>query len=343
MALRTQEERRALLAAWLADPRNAGRKPPVEIDPPGLHAPRRPSRRARAAVEQLVTDHQRELARIGRKGMEAMAPVIAKAEREVAAKLAAWIETTPDGELRWTAQSYRVALLQLRRAGLDIARALQTETTKRAGEAQELALEHLASEVARFSEVFGGGLRRLSLNHATVIADGSAFIIPQVHTSAARYAGMLAKDIQERLAVDILKGAPVRETVDRLVAQGGPRGLVSLQGIAGELGAVEELIPEGLFVRYRYWAERIVRTETVSAYGRTKTDGIRAAQDLIPHLGRRWVADASACAAVCIPLSGMTVSAYQPFPSSRGPVEHEPAHPNCGCTTVPWSPDWAAF
>ena len=28
------------------------------------------------------------------------------------------------------------------------------------------------------------------------------------------------------------------------------------------------------------------------------------------------------------------------FPTPSGPVDHEPAHPNCMCTTQPWSLDW---
>jgi hypothetical protein len=51
--------------------------------------------------------------------------------------------------------------------------------------------------------------------------------------------------------------------------------VVARRGVAGEPGAVTEVIAEGLFKRYRYWACRIVRTELQSATNGLLDEGIR--------------------------------------------------------------------
>lgn len=312
---------------------------PTNIDPPGRHAPRRPTRAQLEAVRRIAEEHQREVARLTNEEMEALWPVFDQAERELRERLKEWTERAPDGELRWTAHKYRSALAHLEHSRRAMAEALGVVLTATEAKAQAMALRHLEDEVARFSAVFGNPVR-LPIGAAKQIAMGKSFIIDRVRSSTLRYAGQVGRDIQRRLAVDMLTGQSVYQTVERLRREGGPRGLVALRGVAGEPGSYVEDIPEGLFARYRHWAERVVRTETTSAYGARKREGMEAASSRLPGLKRKWVGDPSSCALICRPLDGMVVGIHDLFPTRRGGIEHEPAHPNCECSTVPWMDSW---
>jgi hypothetical protein len=80
MALRTAAERAQRLAAWKADPRNKGLKPPVEIDPPGLHAPRRATVAQKKVVQEVYRQHARDLERLGLEQIHKLAPVLNQAQ-----------------------------------------------------------------------------------------------------------------------------------------------------------------------------------------------------------------------------------------------------------------------
>lgn len=340
MALRPDAERRARIAEWRR--RHPGQTPPVDIDPPGRRAPKRASREQRRAVLEVVDRHQQQLLQLTQAEMQALLPALQRAQAELGEALKRWTEDVPDGDFRWTAHSYKAARLLSGRLIQAMQLALGETVDRSTARAQDMALQHLAEEVARFSAVFGEP-RTLALNLARELATGRSFIIPRVRTSAARYGKNLSEDIRQRLTMDILKGASVYETTERLVESRGPAGWVSLKGMSFEQGSVVENIPEGLFRRYRHWAERIVRTETASAYGAQRQVGLRAAAAQIPNLRRRWFADGSACPLICRPLDGVVTGIDGTFPTPSGPVDHEPAHPNCMCTTQPWASDWPAL
>lgn len=278
-----------------------------------------------------------------------MRPVFAQAERELAARLRDWITKTSDGALRWTAHSYRSALVQIKAGAAELDRAMFDRLRHAGGRAQELAIQHLVEQVAFLSGSFRGAERLISVNASAQIAATRSYLVPRYRTSAARYAWGrgrvgVAADMQKRLATDILIGAPVHETVDRLVASGGPRGYVALRGVAGEENAIVEYIPEGLFARYRYWADRIVRTEVSSAYGAQGHDSMQAAAQVLPELRRRWMGDVTACIHVCLPMVGQVVGINDAFSTGMGDlVMYPPAHPSCGCTAVPFAPSWASL
>lgn len=336
MATRTAAQRAQAVLDWLAKPKNSGRTPPTSIDPPGARSPARPTPAQKKTIERAVEQHRREVAALDREALEALAPVFAQAERELGAALLDAIQRMPDGELRWTAQSYRAVLAQIREGSRVLGEALGQTLGDTTAAAQQLAVRHVARDLARFSSEFTGSLRPVHLDAAKAIATGKSFIIPRIARSAERYQGKVREDIQQRLAVDILKGATVRETTNRLVEHGGPRGLVNLGG------ADVEDIPEGLFARYRYWAERVVRTENASAYGSATVESLDEARRQVPGLKKLWMASPKCCATICYPIDGQVVEVEAKFKTPLGPVDHSPAHPNCRCTVSGWSDAWGA-
>lgn len=275
-------------------------------------------------------------------------PVMQQAQDELGQQLKTWIERAPNGGARFTAWKYRTALLQLKVTIGTLEDGLNGRLVEGGAKAQRLALRHLKDEIARFSTVYGKEAPPMRFNLAHLMATGERALVPRYRNSAHRYAwdqkNGVWGDIKRRLAVEILKGSSVNEMIERLQEMGGPRGAVSLRGMAGDPGAVVEEIPEGLFKRYRFWAERIVRTELANAYGVQMLDGLDFAKGILPDLQKRWSSDGSGCVHICQPADGQVVELNEEFILGAGfTADAAPGHPNCRCRTGPWRPHWGAL
>jgi hypothetical protein len=311
----------------------------------GAHAHATPRHRPTAhqvdVVRRELAVNSAQVAALPGPAIEAMLPILRQAQLEVANDLERWLSKVPDGKQRYTAQMYRNTLLQLRNALRTIAQLEPTmfgALVNASHLAGGLSVQHLQNEVARFSEIFDGTVKRLPLNVTRIIATSDRYLIPRHRTSAARYAGQVGQDIRRELAVGVIRGESVSQMTDRLQRLGGPRGHVALQGVAGEPGAVTERIGEGLFKRYRYWAERVVRTETIGAYNTQLDEGFHQARKVIPGLLRRWDAteDRRTCV-MCQELDGQTTEIGKPFADG---TDGAPRHPCCRCRVGAWNSDW---
>ena len=94
-----------------------------------------------------------------------------------------------------------------------------------------------------------------------------------------------------------------------------------------------------------YKAERIFRTETASAYGRTHQVALQEAKRDLPDMKKIWSTseDDKVCDC-CNSLDNKVVGTNQEFICSSGKttfsVLHEPLHPSCRCSTAPWRSAW---
>lgn len=303
-------------------------------------APRDP--RARAIERELAaTSHA--AARLPEPVLRRLTPALAQAQRETTNALRLWL-LKANGADRYTAAKHHAVLAHLATAmntiaGLD---PLLRDALRAAGiDAGRLAVGDTVREIARLSALFDGAPVRVPVRLAAVLAHGERALFKRFATSAARYAGAVADDITRELAVGLLRRETVDEMVDRLARLGGPRGVVALRGVAGQPGAVVEHIGEGLFRRYRWWGERLARTETQAAYNAQVMESLRDARRSIPDLRRRW--DASADLRICPrcqELHGAVVGLDQPFP---GDVTDAPLHPACRCRVGAWRLSWGVF
>lgn len=317
---------------------------PVEVLAPGLAARHAPTAAELRAVQRSIATAAHEAAALPAEALRDVLPVLAQAERETQRALARWLASVPDAGARYTAQHHRAVLAHLDGVFEKLADLYPAmvgglvRTSRRAG---QLAVSHMIQEVARMSSIFDGTLIDPPIRLAGILAHGDRVLIPRFRTSAARYAGDITRDIRQSLAVGLVRGETVSALVDRLVAHGGPRGAVALRGVAGEPGAVTEDIAEGLFRRYRYWSERVVRTEVQNAYNEAKEESYDEAAEEIPDLCRRW--DSSLDLRTCVRCGGLH-GEVRPLrePFSDGSMS-PPAHPNCRCTTVPWRENWPAL
>lgn len=272
--------------------------------------------------------------------VRAMIPVLAQAENELTKDLAVWLGGRNGGE-RFTAHQMRVALHQIRSSLHMIEKRLPGSMTKVLSEAGKRvgkrAIGDLRLEVASLAATFGHSVRPIQFTDAAILAEGSKQLIPRYRNSANRYAGGIAADIRNQLAVGVARGETFDQLTSRLVRMGGPRGIVALAGSVGDPGARVEHIAEGLFARYRSWAERVVRTEVSNAYNAHHLLALEAADADDPGYQKKWDARRDLACPVCSALDGMAVALDALFPRQ---LAHPPAHPNCMCTLVPHRPEW---
>lgn len=303
----------------------------------------KPAVKARkASIEALLEAIAAQIAALPLESIRELLPALQAAERELAARLSAWLATAPDANARFTAQHLRNALIQVRKAQ-DAIEELEpamfrslSRGSKRAG---ALATQNISDELAAFSLLFAGVLYPLPIANAAQLAVGDKMLIPRFASSARRYSAEVLRDIRRQLSIGLVSGETFFQLTSRLAKLGGPRGRVPMRITRDGIIAEAEMISEGLFRRYRHWADRIVRTEVLNSYN-VQADGI--IRDLAkndPELQRRWDAtiDRRTCR-VCRDLDGETVGIGEPFP---GGYKHPPAHPNCRCGLTVWREGWS--
>jgi SPP1 gp7 family putative phage head morphogenesis protein len=291
-----------------------------------------------AAIENIAE----EAARLPEAGLKRIYAALESAQAEVAADLAKWLKLhKSDGASRFTAQKYRQTLLQLSKAlevvGKRLPAEMQKVLTAQGVLAAKKAHEHLVREVDAMMGKFPD-TQAIDINQAAAIARANSLLVPRYRNSANRYGKDMTDEMRRQLAIGTLRGESFEELTNRLAKQGGPRGLVSLSGTLGEPGSYGEYIAEGLFAKYRHWAERIVRTEGMHAYNAQHQSALEEAEAEDPGYLKRWdaTADKRICA-VCRNLDGKTVAVDKEFP---GGVMHPPVHPNDRCRITPWRSEW---
>jgi SPP1 gp7 family putative phage head morphogenesis protein len=295
----------------------------------------------RPAVQAILDGIAEEVAGLDPVALRAIAPILVEAEREVQRDLAKWLATVKGAD-RFTAYELRRVLAQLREALEKIRQvdpALYAALRRTSNVAGALATRHVTDSLSQLSTIYGSSLSPVALNTAAIIAKGDRMLIPRHVSSAERYAGLVGRDIRHQLALGMVRGETIDQMTVRLMRLGGPKGLVYVRGAARDPGAISEFISEGLFTRYRSWAERVARTETLNAYNVQADIGIKAAEDAAGvGLQRAWNAalDRRVCLD-CRDMDGRTAPIGQPFP---GGCMAPPLHPNCRCSVVAWHPDW---
>lgn len=314
--------------------------------PPGALAPAVPTSAALAEVRAVLAQQAEQIDRLDKDSMRALLPALVDARNELRRGLHFWLSQVPDGEERFTAQQMRralaaleVALARVQALEPDMLAALQGN----AAAAGQLSVQNLTQQVARFGAAFGESVYPTDLELAAVLAKGDRLLLKRYRTSAARYAGQVGEDIRHQLAVGVAKNETFAQLKARLVRLGGPTGWVATRGVLGEPGAVAEHIAEGLFRRHRYWAERLVRTELITAYNIQHQQGMELLNETrdparTAEYVQRWDSslDKRACP-ICRDLDRRVANVGGEF---KGGYKAPPAHPNCRCVVVAWHVSW---
>ena len=196
---------------------------------------------------------------------------------------------------------------------------------------------------------FAGIAQAIPLDAAGVLAGARATVVPsllRLHASSVdRYGIAMIQEFEQRIAIGLMSGMSQHEMVDWLCEHAGPTGSVSMAArvVGGRvLRTRTEQIAEGLFRRHRYWAWRIVRTETARAYNLAKDESIGEMEETFPDLARKILAHFDdRTAEDSIAVHGQVRRRGEFFRDGAGRVyERPPARPNDRETLIPWRASW---
>jgi hypothetical protein len=295
-----------------------------------------------AAVEALVRESVGNVDRMAPESLRAVLPALRQAREELQRDLGDWISTVDNGADRFTAYEKTRALRALEGA-LDRVRELGPAVAQGLAVGRKatgaLSISNLDTEITRLSSIFGDGLVVMpQIDTAAILARGERMLWKQHARSAARYAGNVGDDIRHLFAVGLAKHETFEQLVTRLRRVGGGRGV----GLAGDASGE---IADGLFRRYKFQADRLVRTELMHAYNVQHSDAIEAVNELRPEDEdpwlRRWdaAADVVTCP-LCKELDHTVTTIEGVF---RYGIKNPPAHPHCRCVVLAWLARWGGI
>lgn len=166
-------------------------------------------------------------------------------------------------------------------------------------------------------------------------------------TSVDRYGVKMMSEFEEIIRAGFVAGSSMDEVIAAITGHGGPTGMVSMSAKitpAGVLRVRESDIPEGLFVRHKYWAERLVRTEMLKAYNGARQAGLEQMGSQFPDMNRKILATLDKRTAKdSLAVHGQIRGLKDPFVDGAGRVYmYPPARPNDRETVIPWRKSWEA-
>lgn len=214
------------------------------------------------------------------------------------------------------------------------------------GAARDVA-DLLRAQEAKFAEVVHELAIEDALRMDHRLRGVKASLLRQHATSVDRYGSAMIGDFERIMQVGLVNRLSADDVIRSLVGHAGPRGRVSLSARALPDGSVVRLregdAPEGLFRQRRYWAERIVRTELMTAYNagtqasleeEEATDFPDLKRMILSTFDRRTGEDS-------VFVHGEIRGVREPFTDGAGRVYlYPPARPNDRERIVPWREAW---
>lgn len=287
----------------------------------------------------------------GRRSAEALAELLREADRNLSARLRAEGARFGDPHARFTGASAEAYRAQIRVSLEHVQNRLGGMTEAQSRAAIQESVDQTTTLLGTLEERFTGITRSLRVRQAAVmdriVRETGASLLAQHATSVDRYGEAMVQRYERTIRAGLLSGASQDEMVAALTGHGGPTGMVSMSARVGADGNVirlrEEEIPEGLFVRHRYWAERIVRTETAHAYQEARIQSLAESKALdMPDLQKKIMAvfdNRTAPDSMAVHGQVRELDAYFQDGAGRQYLR-PPGRPNDRETVVPWRPHW---
>lgn len=272
------------------------------------------------------------------------------AEKVLAAKLRKEAQKFGSLDSRFTGSAALAYQQQVQQSIEYVQHRLRGHTKEAARAACEQGVSQAATLLEGLERRFGGvtipiRLRQSAQLRHDVATNAGGLWARQFPTSVDRYGAHMMGQFEETIRAGMLAGSTMDEMIAAFTGHGGPTGAVSMSAKitpTGVLRVVEEDIPEGLFVRHKYWAERIVRTEVIRAYNGAKHAGMVEMGAQFPDMQRKILAILDKrTAADSIAVHGQIRDMKTPFTDGAGRVYmFPPARPNDRETVIPWRPHW---
>jgi hypothetical protein len=221
---------------------------------------------------------------------------------------------------------------------------LAGKTAEQAREAIKFGVKQTVETATMLERRFTGITRPLAL-HSQIMQDEivrgtGASMIRRNESSWQRYGEVMTRSFERVLRVAQVTGMTQSETISRIVKAGAHGGINAAGLHVNEPGYFPA--PTG-YVDRRYWAERIVRTETASALnsaslntmqGFKNTDFPDMKKKILAHFDNRTAPDSMAVHGQIRPLDGY-------FMDGAGrQYLNPPGRPNDRETVIPWRDHW---
>ena len=277
----------------------------------------------------------------GRRAAQEILILLVAADASLARRLAAWNALHGGGDMRFTEASMLAYRSQMADVLVYVKARLAGITETEAMNAARTSAVSTSRLFATLEHEFTGIAIPLRLDEATVMRLRPSLLARHA-TSVDRYGMSMINVIQQTMAQGFVEGVSQHEMTNRLVRMGGPRGLVSVRATEVSPNVVlrlaEEDIPEGLFVRHRYWAERIVRTEVAEAQNAVNFEAIGEGIREFPDMKKKILAVMDKRTAWdSIGVHGQVKAENENFRDGAGrEYLRPPARPNDRETIIPW-------
>jgi hypothetical protein len=270
--------------------------------------------------------------------------ILQQADRELLDRLQ-WIAKKHGGPAgTYTEAHAQIYRQQIRIVTNYVQQRMLGKTDEQAREAIQLGVKQTVDLATRLEEHWTGITRPLALHSQQmqdeIVRGTGASRIRQNEASWERYGAAMTTSFERQLRVGQLMGLTHSQLIDRVVSEGAKGGIDAAVLHGQTPGAFPP--PTG-YVRERYWAERIVRTETANAYnsanlntmqGFRNTDFPDMQKKILAHFDNRTAPDSIAVHGQIRPLDGY-------FMDGAGrQYLHPPGRPNDRECVIPWRPHW---
>lgn len=221
---------------------------------------------------------------------------------------------------------------------------LAGHTHTAAMKASKVALKDTVKIAKGLEKQFTGITRPLQLENQQMqdaaLRGTGASLLRKHQSSFSRYGQAMVADFERVMRGAQLQGLTHEQIVSKLVESGKLGGHTAGTLHAGEPGYFPE--PTS-YVKRRYWAERIVRTELAYAANATSLQGMNVLRETeFPDMQKKILAVMDARTAPdSIAVHGQIRKLEEMFQDGAGRLYlHPPARPNDRETVIPWRPHW---
>ena len=281
----------------------------------------------------------------GRDTARRMIQMLARADRDLSFRLRAASRRNGGPNASFTESSLLAYREQIQKT-IEFAKGrLRGLTTEQAFRVADIGYGMMGDFFTNLESEFTGSVVPIRLREAKLL-ELKPTLLQRHMASVDRYGDQMIRQMNRILAQGIVQGKTQGQLVDDFVRLRGPRGTVSLKAIEIQPGMVirisEEIIPEGLFMRYRSWAWRIIRTETAEAQNAAHLEATRGFRNQFPDLKKKILATFDQRTAFdSVGVHGQVRDIDKPFIDGAGRVyQRPPSRPHDREIVIPWRTSW---
>jgi hypothetical protein len=295
-------------------------------------------------AESVILETIRRARAVFASGSGTTLAILKDADKNLSDKLHAIVAKNGGPKGNFTEASATIYRKQIQLTTAYLEERLAGHTHTQAMKAIKVAVKDTVAVAKALEHKFTGITRPLALESQQfqdeTIRGTGASLLRRHKASFDRYGKTMVTDFERVLRTGALEGLTHEQMVSRLVSSGKLGGHTARSLHEKEPGYFPD--PTG-YVRKRYWAERIVRTETANAHNAASLQAMNVTRNTeFPDLQKKILATFDArTAADSVAVHGQVRKLEEMFTDGSGRMYlHPPARPNDRETIIPWRPHW---